>query len=257
MTLFDAHGHLQDEALFRDAAGVMARAAAAGVGRMACCGTGADDWGRVLDLAAACPRIIPMLGIHPWRVDEKWKSEFHQLERLVRAHPEAGIGETGLDFQDRFANRAEQEACFAAHLDLARELNRPVAVHCVRAWGRLSALLQAHPAPRILLHAFGGPVELIPGLIRLNGWFSFCGRVADPRAKRMRAAAAAVPDDRLLIETDCPDFPPPGCPAPNEPARLVITAHAVAEIRGVPVETIARITAANGAVFFGPAVPNQ
>ena len=84
------------------------------------------------------------------------------MGKLLRENPEAGIGETGLDFQERFTNRPEQEASFVAHLDLARELNRPIAVHCVHAWGRLVDILREHPAPRVLLHAFGGAAELIP-----------------------------------------------------------------------------------------------
>ena len=162
-----------------------------------------------------------------------------------------GIGETGLDFQEKFTNRAEQEECFAAHLDLARELNRPVTVHCVQAWGRLIDILKEHPAPKIVLHAFGGAVELIPELTELNCTFSFCGNVTNPNAKRVRAAAVAVPADRLLIETDAPDFPPAGCDPPNEPANLVHVAQTVAELRGVPVEEIAELTFDNAQKVFG------
>jgi TatD DNase family protein len=175
-----------------------------------------------------------------------WKEHFQTLGKLLREHPEAGIGETGLDFQERFTNRTEQEACFAAHLELARELNRPVAVHCVHAWGRLVELLREHPAPRVLLHAFGGAAELIPELIKLNCWFSFCGSVTHPNAKRVRAAAAAVPENRLLVETDSPDFTPAGCEPPNEPANLVHIVRAIAGLRGIPVDRLADIVQKNG-----------
>lgn len=161
-----------------------------------------------------------------------------------------GIGETGLDFQPRFTNRAEQEASFAAHLDLARELNRPVTVHCVQAWGRLIEILREHPAPRVLLHAFGGAPELIPELITLNCWFSFCGNVTSPNAKRVRTSAAAVPAERLLIETDSPDFPPSGVEFPNEPANLIHVARTLAELRAVQIEKIAELTFSNAIEFF-------
>jgi len=172
------------------------------------------------------------------------------LEKLLLENPGAGIGETGLDFQECFTNRAEQEASFAAHLDLARELNRPVTVHCVKAWGRLIEVLREHPAPRVLLHAFGGAPELISELIDLNCWFSFCGAVMNPQAKRVRASAVAVPADRLLIETDSPDFSPAGCEPPNEPANLIYVARAVAELRGVSVESLAELTFSNATEFF-------
>ncbi|MFA7369229.1 MAG: TatD family hydrolase [Kiritimatiellales bacterium] len=269
MKLFDAHCHLQDEALLLDIKNVMKRAESAGIARMACCGTSSKDWNEVLQLAAEYPQVIPMIGIHPWSVKGRdgspsrpdgaarpavepylWKEEFQSLEKLLREHPEAGIGETGLDWQERFTNRAEQEASFAAHLDLARALNRPVAVHCVQAWGRLIEILRGHPAPRVLLHAFGGAAELIPELVELNCRFSFCGSVTNPNAKRVRAVAVAVPEDRLLIETDSPDFTPSGCSPPNEPANLVTVARAVAELRGGSVEDLAALTFANAGHFF-------
>jgi TatD DNase family protein len=298
MKLFDVHCHLQDEALFPGVGKVIERATAAGVERLACCGTSSGDWDKVFQLAAQFQQIIPMIGIHPWFVKDH-KEEFEALEKRVRKNPSAGIGETGLDFFSfakataaathpglrpplrrrgafkipsgggvperrggfprlshpgtstvKYDNRAEQEECFAAHLDLARELNRPVAVHCVQAWGRLIEILREHPGPRILLHAFGGSAELIPELAELNCWFSFCGSVANPNAKRVRASAAAVPDDRLLIETDSPDFPPPDCPVPNEPANLVHTARAVAELRGISAEKVAALTFSNAERFF-------
>ena len=280
MKLFDAHCHLLPPEAFE-------RAAAAGVERMACCGTSSNDWNKVFQLSAEYPQVIPMIGIHPWFVGCRagavtppgsevtdlgynWEQDFQTLGKLLRENPGAGIGETGLDFssfakasaaaeamadktadrQERFTNRAEQEASFIAHLDLARELNRPVAVHCVHAWGRLIEILREHPAPRVLLHAFSGAAELIPELVELNCWFSFCGSVTNPNAKRMRDAAAAVPEDRLLIETDAPDFSPVGCEPPNEPANLIHVARAVAEIRGVSVEAIADCTFFNSAQVF-------
>jgi TatD DNase family protein len=136
------------------------------------------------------------------------------------------------------------------HLDLARKMNRPVAVHCVQAWGRLVEILREHPAPRVLLHAFGGDPELIPELIELNCWFSFCGSVTNPNAKRVRASAVAVPDDRLLLETDSPDFTPPGCQPPNDPANLLQVVRVVAELRGVSPDKLADLTFANATRFF-------
>lgn len=280
MKLFDAHCHLpafakftadkQDEVLVSDASRVMERAAVAGIERIAVCGTSPKDWSEVLQIPEKYPQVFPMIGIHPWFVKGRdgspsrpsvdaarpavepylWENDFQALEKTVRKVPMSGIGETGLDFQERFTNRAEQAASFAAHLDLARELNRPVAVHCVQAWGRLIEILRQHPAPRVLLHAFGGAPELIPELLELNCWFSFCGTVTNPEAKRVRASAAAVQENRLLIETDSPDFPPFGCKPPNEPANLIHIARAVAQLRGVSADQIAEITLHNAQALF-------
>ena len=251
MQRIDYHCHLQDESLYGALDAVLGRAAAAGVVKMVCCGTSREDWARVLELAETHRQVIPMLGLHPWFVTPDWRRDFTVLEALLREYPGAGVGETGLDFQERFTNRAQQEESLAAHLDLARELDRPVAIHCVRAWGRLIDHLRKHPVPRVLLHAFSGVTELIPELVELNCYFSFCGAVADPRSKRMRAAAAAVPAKRLLIETDCPDFPPPGCRTPNEPANLELVLRAVAELRGLSQEALADVVREAGNKFLG------
>jgi TatD DNase family protein len=250
MKLFDAHCHLQDDALFPDFEKVMQRAVAAGVERAVCCGTAPRDWEKVFQCSEKSDGVLPMVGIHPWFVAKDWKRSFRALENLLQKHPEAGIGETGLDFQARFINRAEQEACFAAHLDLACELNRPVTVHCVRAWGRLSEILHEHPAPRIQLHAFGGAAELIPELGGLNCWFSFGGSVTNPRAKRARGSVAAVPPERLLIETDAPDFPPADCSSPNEPANLIYILRTVAELRSISIEEASDVLFRNSINYF-------
>lgn len=253
MTFFDAHCHLQDEALFPNFGDVLQRAVDAGVEQVACSGTSPDDWERTFRCAEKDERIIPLIGIHPWFVSKDWEEDFKLLKKLLEEHPDAGIGESGLDFQDRFANQAGQEASFAAHLDLARELDRPVAVHCVQAWGKLLELLEEHSAPRVLLHAFSGSKELIPQLIERNCVFSFGGMITQPRAKKARESVAAVPEERLLIETDAPDFLPDaaGLTAPNEPANLACVARTVAELRGISFESVAETTTQNARRFFG------
>lgn len=268
----------QDEALAPTLGSVKRRAAAAGVVGLAVCGTSSRDWVDCIDTQKKVrgleksPTIFPMLGIHPWFVGGRggsssrpqsadreavasWRSDFQWLEEILTDCTSIGIGETGLDFssfakaavhkQDRFNHRAEQEASFRAHLKLATELNRPVTIHCVRAWGKMLEILHEFPEPKKILHAFGGAEELIPELAALNCYFSFCGNVTNPEFKRVRAAVASVPEDRLLVETDSPDFPPRGCCAPNEPANLICVVRAVAELRKTSVEKVARQTFLN------------
>lgn len=243
MKLFDAHCHLLPDDAF-------ARAAAAGVEKIAVCGTNSNDWNNVFRCLEKFPQVYPMIGIHPWFCSEHWKENFQTLGKKVREFPMLGIGETGLDFQACFTNRAEQEDCFIAHLELASELKRPLAIHCVQAWGRMIEILSEFPETKKILHAFGGAVELIPELTALNCWFSFCGNVTNPKAKRVRAAVAAVPADRLLIETDSPDFPPAGCAAPNQPANLIYVAREVATLRNVSVDEISRLSFMNAQAVF-------
>jgi TatD DNase family protein len=107
MKFFDAHCHLQSPEIFPTLGKILERAAEAGVVGMAVCGTSPDDWEKVLQLAEQFPQVTPMIGCHPWFVSDSWSGEFQTLGKLLREHPEAGIGETGLDSQKRFTNRAE------------------------------------------------------------------------------------------------------------------------------------------------------
>lgn len=263
MKLFDAHSHI----IPPDA---LERAAQAGVAGIALCGTSPNDWPQLFQTLENFDFAFPNLGkdkfaltlsvgIHPWfvgcragsvtppdsapklRGGYSWVDDFQTLEKLLRDFPNLGIGETGLDFQERFENRSEQEKCFIAHLDLARELDRPVTVHCVKAWGKMLEILREYPQPKKILHAFSGSAELIPELTKLNGWFSFGPAVLNPKHKRVKASVAAVPDELLLIETD----------SEQEPMPLLPIARAVAELRGVSVEEIAELTFANAQSVFG------
>ncbi|HKL21096.1 MAG TPA: TatD family hydrolase [Tichowtungia sp.] len=273
----EAMADTQDDALFPTLGKILERAAAAGVEGLAVCGTSSNDWKNVLELAEKVPIIgnekvalTLSVGIHPWfvhcragnacpersrretppetapklRGGYSWKIEFEKLEACLRQKKAAmlwlGIGETGLDLRDQFDNHAEQEACFAAHLELAEELNRPVAIHCVQAWGKMLEILRECPQPKKIMHAYGGSVEMIAELMKLNCWFSFGEAVMNPKFKRAREAAAAAPPQRLLIETD----------SDGKPEKLVPVARAVAELRGVPVEEIAELTFENAREFF-------
>jgi TatD DNase family protein len=255
--LVDAHCHLQDERLASFLPEAMERAQRAGVTTMICCGSSEQDWEAVLALAARFPKIVaPALGLHPWYLRERSSEWLSRLESLLRAHPEAGVGECGLDHALEPRNDAEQEEIFVAQLDLARRLNRPVWVHARRAWGRLPELLEEHGPSSAgwVIHSYSGPPEIMESLSRLNVYFSFSGTLTRSNNRRGRAAAAAAPEDRLLIETDAPDLPPvireasdgaAHVPAVNEPAYLVHVAAALAEIRGWNLEKTAEVTAAN------------
>ncbi len=202
----DAHVHLPDIAP-HDGWSALAAAKAAGVRRLVVCGTRPCDWALVRSLAAD-EAVIPCFGLHPWFTTEPgdWLAE---LRDYLTATPSA-VGEIGLDRAARGLDAEQQEAAFVAQLRLARELERPAMIHCVRAWGRLVELLEAHGPPRFLLHAYAGAPDLVPRLARLGAWFSFAGSILNPWREKAWAACRAVPAERLLVETDAPALPSPG-----------------------------------------------
>lgn len=204
---FDTHCHLQDPRFEGRVPELLARAQAAGVTHMVCCATREADWDRVLGLARDHPCVLPMLGLHPWFVPEA-QGWLDRLRARLRA-PRIGIGECGLDFSPGRPGRAGQEAAFEAQVRLAIELDRPLSIHCVRAWGRLLDLLRRTgiPAAGAALHAFSGSTEVAVELQGLGLYLS-CPGSSPP---------AALPT-RLLYETDAPG------PGGREPAQLAQTA---------------------------------
>jgi len=227
--LFDAHSHLGQPA--------------ASVGWQVLCGTCEADWGAVLQCAApqagAEPgRILPMLGLHPWQVPAASGRWAERLESLLRSH-RAGLGECGLDFAHEDADRATQEAAFRLQLRWAQTLHRPVAIHAVRAWGRLIDLLREEgvPAAGAMVHAFGGSPETARSLQGMGLYLSFSASLLEPGRDRLRASLAVVEEDRLLLETD-------------GAADLAAVLAEAARLRGVPAEELAARTCENGKRCF-------
>ena len=254
MRLFDAHNHLQDERLGGDPAAVIGRASAAHVARMAVNGSAPGDWEAVRALAERFPEVVPCYGLHPWYVAERGERWLDDLAVRL-ADPRSAVGEIGLDHVVEPRDEEAMADAFRTQLGLSRDLRRPAAIHCRRAWGRLMEILrEAGPHPvGMIVHSYGGGPEQVRPLTALNVFFSFSGSVTYPNNQRGRAAAAAVPADRLLIETDAPDIPPAGWPegATHEPANLVRVAETVAQLRGLSLDDLAALTFANAERLFG------
>lgn len=256
--LFDAHNHIQDERIFPEVGKVLERAHAAGVVRMAIKGCSEADWPRVAEIAQNHGNIAVAFGLHPWFIRGRSGHYLRVLEELLTAYPQASVGEIGIDHAVDNRNDADQERVFLEQLELARAIDRPVTIHCRRAWGRLIELLDRFGAlPRgMLIHCFGGSAEVAAELVRRGGWISFSGSITRPNARKAQAALRAVPDDRILIETDAPDLLPSGAATRlNEPANLPLVLARAAELRGTEETELARLTFRNASRFFGMEEP--
>ncbi|MBN2704648.1 MAG: TatD family hydrolase [Pontiellaceae bacterium] len=258
MRLFDCHNHIQDERLYGDLAGVLARAHSAGVVKMGVKGCCEADWPRVIRIMQTCPGIYPSFGIHPWEIDKRSDEWSERLESLLLTYPQAGVGEIGIDHAVEPRNHAEQEAVFIAQLELARRLERPVSIHCRKAWGRLIELLDAFgklPCG-MLIHCFGGSAEVAAELVKRGGCISFSGSITRPNNRKAGPAIGAVPKDRILIETDAPDILPFDAEgALNEPANLPLILKKAAELRGLSEAELAELTFRNAERFFAKGLP--
>ncbi|MBK9139981.1 MAG: TatD family hydrolase [Verrucomicrobia bacterium] len=260
LPLYDAHNHLQDERFAGRQADLVTTCRSVGVVRMVVNGACEADWPQVAALARQYPDlVIPSFGCHPWYVQERSVRWFETLERLLATMPHAAIGEAGLDRWKVDLSYEGQEEVLLQHLRLAAARNRPISLHCLRAWGRLYDLLRAEPRPArgFLLHSYGGPAEMVPSLAALGAYFSFPGYYLHERKQRQRETFRCVPPDRLLVETDAPDQPLPDevCRHPlrgpdgralNHPANLEAVYAGLADWLG---ESPASLAARVGANF--------
>ena len=223
--MIDTHAHLH--ACADPPEELVARARDAGVDRILEVGAWPESWAQVVDFCASSAGVFPILGIHPHQAGE---ADATRLAELRELDPVA-VGETGLDYYRDYAPHDAQRQLFQAHLALAEELGKPVVIHCRAAEDDVTRAL-ADFEGTVVLHCFSSPSMLATALDR-GYYVSFAGNVTYPNADELRAAALAVPPDRLLAETDCPYLSPqPRRGRPNEPANVVHTVAALAEARG-------------------------
>lgn len=248
----DAHCHLQTEAFAPDLPRLLERAAVFGIRRFVVSATRPDDWDAVAALARRHAGVCPQFGVHPWHAAEATKAWETRLKEMLLRFPEAGIGEIGLDRKLTYTPIETQREVFRAQLRVAAALNRPCTIHLIGAWAELHEDLEAHSPPRFLLHAFNGSPEQVKAFAKRPCWFSFGGAVIrQSNSDKLRDAVRAVPDDRLLLETDAPNQHPEDRGARQEPAGLIRVAEAVARLRGLPVDRLRQQTARNLQAWLG------
>jgi TatD DNase family protein len=265
MVLFDSHCHLQDPRLASLLPEALRAASLSGIRHWMTNGTRETDWPAVATLAQTFPGIRPSFGLHPWFQKERSPEWLAALTQRLLQFPSAGIGETGLDRWMPLHDLEDQQSVLFEHLQLAHQLQRPLSLHCLRAWNELHAFFRNHPPPPrgFLLHSYAAPPEMTPFWIRAGAYFSLSPAQLAPNKSRQRAAFSLIPLDRLLIETDAPDMPPPASLnrhpllAPestplNHPLHLHLCLQALASDHRLPPEKLAEILLQNALRLFGP-----
>lgn len=239
--MIDTHAHL--DLCDGSPEDLVAAAAAVGVGRILTVGRA-----QAVDLAERLASVWAIVGIHPHEAAAA-RDDVDALPPLL-AHPRAvAVGECGLDFYRDYAPREAQEEVFAAQIALANELRMPLVIHTRAADEDTFRMLEDARVP-VVLHCFSS-VDRLDDALERGYHCSFAGNVAYPSARDLRAAAARVPDDRILAETDCPYLaPPPHRGRPNRPAYVAVTLAVLARERGVePAELAAQIDRNADALF--------
>jgi TatD DNase family protein len=249
-SIVDSHCHLDHQQFGGEVEALLERAAAAGVQHFLTIGTA--DGPPVLDvairLAERFPNVWATVGVHPHDASKADARTFDELRALSKHPKVAAVGEIGLDYHYDFSPRERQREVFLEQLRIAREAGKPVIIHTREAWEDTIAVLQG---PGIL-HCFTGDAEQARVGVGLGFHLGFGGVVTFPKSDSVREAARVVPENRLLVETDCPYLAPvPYRGKRNEPAYLPHTVRKLAEVRGVSAEEIARVTTNNFVELFG------
>ncbi len=244
----DTHAHLDLPEFEIDLDAVLKNASAAGVGRILCVGISLASTLRCMELAGRFPSFISAsAGIHPNACSAQTEADLEQIRTLASSPVVTAIGETGLDFHHDDSDPGVQESFFRRHIELAAELGKPLIIHGRRADAEILKILDDYSPPVAgVRHCFDTSAQVASGYLERGLHIAFGGIIAGEGYKKTKRAAAAVPDERLLIETDSPYLTPAGAGrGRNEPAHILHTARALAALRGESPERIAAMTARN------------
>jgi TatD DNase family protein len=246
--LVDSHVHLDDTKFDQDREQAIERARAAGVECMMAIGTGAGppDLEGGIRLAERYAAIFATVGVHPHDASKADPLTFVRLGQLA-AHPKVlAVGEIGLDYHYDFSPRDVQRMVFERQLEIAAVAGKPIVIHTREAWNDTLDTLRGRWNGGGIMHCFTGDAAQARQALDLGFHLGFGGVVTFPKAEAVREAARMTPDDRLLVETDCPYLAPvPHRGKRNEPAFVVETVRRLAEVRNRTPEEIAELTTRN------------
>jgi len=245
--VIDTHAHLDGSETPPEQ--LLARARVAGVERVITVGSGIESCRAAVAIAERDAGVFAALGIHPHQAGGEEAERLAELAELLSHDLAVAVGETGLDFYRDWAPPERQRALFAAQLELAAELGKPVVIHNRDADSETVKMLAGFDGT-VILHCFSSPALLDPALER-GYYVSFAGNVTYPSAEELREAAKRVPADRILAETDTPYLAPvPRRGRPNEPANVIHTVAALAQVRAEDAGELGDLIDANANAAF-------
>lgn len=246
--MIDTHAHLQS---FDDFEEVLERAEHVGVDRCILPGDTLATSKMAVEIADRYRNIFAAVGLHPHEAKDLDAAALETLKGLAQSKNVVAIGEIGLDFYYDHSPRDVQKEAFKAQLELAKELDLPVIIHDRDAHDEVLEVIGESGHRSGVFHCFSGDGELALRVVELGFYVSFAGTVTFKKAEAIAQAAVAVPDDRLLIETDSPYLSPvPLRGKRNEPAHLPHIAQKIAAIRGTDIDEIVRLVDANADRLF-------
>ncbi|MBQ2368901.1 MAG: TatD family hydrolase [Peptococcaceae bacterium] len=253
MHLFDTHAHILDDQFKEDLDQVI-RNIYDNMALVVNIGCNLEDCPRTVALAEQYDKVYAAVGLHPEDVKTYTPEGWDMICRLAEHPKVVGIGETGLDYYWDTSTKDAQKVLFEQHIDLAKQLHKPLVIHDREAHGDTLEILKRTNAKEVggILHAFSGSVEMAMEVIKLGFYIGLGGPVTFKNARKAVEVAQAIPLEYLVIETDCPYMAPvPFRGKRNEPMLVQHTAAKIAELRGISVEELIEATYQNGKRIYG------
>ena len=250
---FDTHAHYDDPRFDEDREALLAALPEQGVGLVVNCGSDVPSSLAARDLARRFGHVYFAAGIHPESAGEYTEEDIYKVERLCREEKAAAVGEIGLDYHDEdAAPREVQLRLLRDQLRLALDLDLPVVIHDREAHADALETVKAFPGLRGVFHCYSGSREMAEELVKLGWMFSFGGSVTFKNNRKAPEVIAALPADRIMLETDCPYLAPtPFRGRRNDSTLLPYVCEAVARFRGISPAEAEALTWENGRRFFG------
>lgn len=259
--LIDTHAHLDHGQFDEDRHAVIDRALEQGISHILSVGCDLDSSAANVRLAETYPHIHAAVGIHPHDAAQADDAGIAQLTKLLEQSDQiVAVGEIGLDFYRDRAPRDVQRLAFRRQIALARQVKKPIIVHDRDAHEEVLQILREEGAAEVggVLHCFSGDRDMARACLDLGFYLSFPGTITYPKNDAARELVRVIPIDHLLVETDCPYLSPlPFRGKRNEPAYVRHTAAMIAEIKGLTLEDVARITTRNACTLFGIGAVDQ
>ncbi|MGL4820681.1 MAG: TatD family hydrolase [Bacilli bacterium] len=253
MNLFDTHVHLNASQYDEDLEAVVMRAQQMGVSRMCVIGFDEPTIQRAMELVDMYDWLVAAVGWHPVDAIDCTDKQLAWIETLL-SHPKVvALGEIGLDYYWDKSPKDVQQTLFRTQIQLAKKHDKPIIIHNRDATQDVVRILQEEHAETVggIMHCFGGSLETAKQCMNMNFYISFGGPVTFKNARNVHEVARSIPLERLLIETDCPYLTPhPYRGKRNEPSYVHFVAQAIADLKGITLEEVARVTTENAHRLF-------
>lgn len=246
--LIDTHAHLEMDEFEKDRKDVIRRAKDIGIGYILTVGSDLESCLRSVELSGSDPIIYTAVGIHPHVAKDINSKTYDEVRRLAKTKKVVALGEIGLDYHYDLSPREIQKKCFREQIEIAKELKLPIIVHSREARDDTLTILEENGARDLggIMHCFSGDIDMAKRCIDMGFYISIAGPVTFKKSDRLKMVVRNIPIENILIETDSPYLSPePFRGKRNEPSYLRYIAGAIAELSGLTVEDVARVTSYN------------